>query len=72
MSNSTATDFLARFTDSLSDLTPRQRVEKIDAWLPALRDPRKANRAGVNAFDQHLVVVELMTIREDNLERMAP
>lgn len=66
----TANDFMTRFTNSLADLTPRQRVEKIDAWLPELRDPRKAHRAGVNAFEQHLVVVELMTIRENNVERI--
>jgi hypothetical protein len=66
----TANDFMTRFTNSLADLTPRQRVEKIDAWLPELRDPRKAQSAGVNAFEQHLVVVELMTIRENNVERI--
>lgn len=66
----TANDFMSRFTNSLANLTPRQRVEKIDAWLPALRDPRKAHRAGVDAFEQHLVVVELMTIREKNVERI--
>ncbi len=66
----TANDFMSRFTDALAGLTPRQRVEKIDAWLPAIRDPRKAQSAGVNAFEQHLVVVELMTIRENNVERI--
>jgi hypothetical protein len=59
---------MSRFTDALAGLTPQQRVEMIDAWLPALRDPRKS--AGVNVFEQHLVVVELMTIRENNVERI--
>ncbi len=70
MALSTATDFMTRFTQALTDLSPQERVNLVDAWLPAIRDMDKAAQAGVSAFDQHLVVVELMTIRAENMEKL--
>lgn len=71
LSNEVARNFIARFTDSLIDLTPAQRVEKIDAWLPALRNEAHAAKHGISAADQHIVVTTLMTWREDNLDRVS-
>ena len=58
-------------SESLMELTPRERVEKLDKWIPALRDVRAAEKAGIGVADHHLVVTALLQWREDNRERIA-
>ena len=71
LSSTTAQTFMSRFSDELIDLTPAQRIAKIDAWLPAIQDPTHAAKNGIGAIDQHLVVTSLLMWREDNRDRVA-
>jgi hypothetical protein len=71
LSNTAAQDFMLRFSGALMDLTPAQRIEKINEWLPAIQNPKHAAKAGIGAVDQHLVVSALLTWREENSERVS-
>ena len=55
----TANDFLVRFAAHLETLSPVARAAHIKQWLPALRNQRSAMRAGVDAFDQAIVLITL-------------
>lgn len=70
LSGDKAQNFLLRFSDELIELTPKERIEKINDWLPAISDEKRAAKSGISAFDQHLVVTTLRTWREDQRERI--
>ncbi len=55
----TANDFLVRFAAHLETLSPVARAAHIKQWLPALRNQRSAMRAGVDAFEQAIVLITL-------------
>lgn len=63
---------LESLIDHLIEKTPAERVDLLDKWIPALRDTKNAEKAGIPATDQHLVVTALMTWRQDNVERCGP
>ena len=71
----TANDFLVRFAAHLETLSPVGRVNHINQWLPALRNQRSAIRAGVDAFDQAIVLITLRSWLDEqaivDLERAA-
>ena len=57
--------------DHLIEMTPAERVAYLDKWIPALRNEKAAEKAGVSAFDRHLVISALIQWREDNKQRAA-
>ena len=70
LSSEKAKQRIETLVDHMIEMTPAERVEFLDKWIPALRDTKAAAKAGIDAADQHLVVTALMTWREDNIERM--
>ena len=68
LGNPTAQRRVETMVESMIEMTYRERVEFLDKWIPALRDQKAAQRAGISAVDQHLVVTALMRWRDDNAE----
>lgn len=70
-----ANDFLVRFAAHLETLSPVARVAHIKQWLPVLRNQRSAIRAGIDAFDQAIVLITLQAWCDEetaiHLERAA-
>ena len=71
LSSDVAKQRVETMIEHMIEMTPAERVEFLDKWIPALRDPKAAAKAGISAFDQHLVITALTTWREDNRERIA-
>ena len=71
LSSDVAKQRVETMVEHMIEMTPAERVEFLDKWIPALNDTNAAAKAGIGAVDQHLVVTALMQWREDNRERIA-
>lgn len=69
LTSATAQQRVASMVEHMIEMTPAERVEYLDKWIPALRDPRAAHKADISAIDQHLVLTAMMTWRADNADR---
>jgi NADH:ubiquinone oxidoreductase subunit D len=65
LSSPTAQDFMVRTVEHLIEKTPRERVDYINSILPALKRPT----GSVSAFDQHIVLTQLIQWCEENEDR---
>lgn len=71
LSSDIATRRVETMVEHMMEMTPAERVSYLDKWIPALRDQKAAAKAGIDFFDQHLVVSSLIVWREDNRARAA-